>query len=484
MSTPLRVLAALALVCAPLAPAFAQDRPPAGPQAPARPEPGGRVVIEDEAAARADPNGLVAAAAELVNRNLLDQAGTLLDRAEEFGADAQSLRFQRARLAEARGDLEAAAGFYRQMLLQDPNILRVRLELGRVYFLLGDDRKSALQFNYALAGDLPEPVVQNVRRFLRRIDARRLWGFDFDFAFAPDTNVNAATSRREVSIFDLPFELDDDARETSGIGIDVKTSGRFDVPLTDNRSVLLRQTAFVRRLDYEGGDFDDTNLALSAGPLVRLGNNQEVSASALFGRRWFGDEGYSHYLGMRAAWQGRVTDRVNLGLNVQGFRLKHDEAERLDGPRFLVGVNPLYSLTPQSLLRGSVTLDRVRASDPTERSVGLFLGIGLFTELPFGFNVYAEPGIEFRKYDSNIPGFGFDKKDSITYSFEVNLRNRQLDFFGFTPLIGTVLGKTRLRHRPVRLRAGEVRIGRDAGVLRRRCGRRSPATLDPRSSAG
>lgn len=393
------------------------------------------VVIEDEEAARANPEALLAAAVQLMERGLLDQAGTVIDRAEEYGAEINLVRFQRARLAERQGDLEAAAGFYRDMLLDEPDALRVRLELGRVYFLLEDDTKSQLQFNYALAGDLPEPVVANVRRFLRQIKARRRWALGFDFAFAPDTNINAATSKREVELFNLPFRLNDDAREESGVGIDFRLNGRYDVPLTSN--VLLRQTGTLRRVDYDGGNFDDMNLALSAGPLLRRGDD-EYSLAVQGGYRWFRDDRYSQFYGLRGSWRGRITDRTELQIGLQGLQLEHETNERLDGPRYSISIDPFYSLSPQSLLRGALTLDREETDDPTERSTGIFLGVGLFTELPAGFNIYVEPGIELRHYEEELVAFG-DRKDSITGSFEINLRNRQLDFYGFTPLIGTIL---------------------------------------------
>ena len=440
-----RFSAALLLLGAVLAPPAAPVLAQAPAQeAPAQPQKRGGVVIEDEAAARANPDGLVAAAAELVNRGLLDQAGALLDRAEEFGADAQSLPLPARPPRRGAGRFGGGGG-----VLPRHALAGSEHPAGQARTSAGSTSSSATTGRRPCSSTTRSPATcpspsSTTSAVSCAGSTRGGCGASTSTSLSrPTPTSTPPTSRREVSIFDLPFELDEDARETSGIGVDLKTSGRFDVPLTDNRSVLLRQTAFLRRLDYKGGDFDDTNLALSAGPLVRLGNNQEVSASALFGRRWFGDEGYSYYLGMRAAWAGpRHRPGQPRPQRPRAFASSTDEAERLGRPAlFSSAVNPLYSLTPQSLLRGSVTLDRVRASDPTERSVGLFLGLGLFTELPFGFNIYAEPGIEFRKYDSNIPGFGFEKKNSITYSFEVNLRNRQLDFFGFTPLIGTVLEK-------------------------------------------
>ena len=113
------------------------------------------VIIEDEEAARANPNKLVDAAEKLIVQGLFEQAEFLLGRAEAFGANLNAIRFARAFMAQSKGQLQQAAKLYRAILLEEPDALRVRLELGRVYYLLNDDTKAILQFRYALAGDLP-----------------------------------------------------------------------------------------------------------------------------------------------------------------------------------------------------------------------------------------------------------------------------------------------------------------------------------------
>ena len=390
------------------------------------------VTIEDEEAARQDPEKLADTAVPLIEAGMLDQADEILAKAQEFGAQENKVRFLQAEIARRRGDLTTAVELYRAILVDEPDALRVRLELGRTYFLLGDDDKAELQFRYALAGDLPGPVVDNVLFFLDQIRARRIWSFNFNFALAPDTNVNAATNERQIEIFDLPFELTDDAREESGVGIDIRAGGRLDIPITER--LRMRQTAAYRQLEYEGGTFDDTIVSLRSGPFYFTGRN-EYNGGLQVGRRWFGGRDYSRTVGGFARFSRQVTDRLELGIGGSLTHIDHDEATFLDGPRGEVNLSGLFSLTPRSLLRSFLAVNRERADDATESNWSVFAATGIFSELPMGFNIYAEPGVIVRRFDEKNDLFG-ERRREITGRFEVNFRNRRIAYWGITPLVG------------------------------------------------
>ena len=57
--------------------------------------------------------------------------------------------------------LDEAIAAFRQMLVADPNPVRVRLELARAFFLKGEDSLARQHFEAVLAGGVPEPVAAN-----------------------------------------------------------------------------------------------------------------------------------------------------------------------------------------------------------------------------------------------------------------------------------------------------------------------------------
>ena len=117
--------------------------------------------------------------------------------------------------------LNEAIGAFRTMLIEEPRLLRVRLELARAFFLKGEEELARRHFELVLAADPPEPVVVNVRRFLAELQARRRWSYRLGAALAPDSNVGGTSDERTVYIFNLPFQRNMEELSTSGIGVSV-----------------------------------------------------------------------------------------------------------------------------------------------------------------------------------------------------------------------------------------------------------------------
>ena len=69
--------------------------------------------------------------------------------------------------------LDEAMTAFRTMLVRDPDLPRVRLELAHVNFLKGEDDRAREQFERVLAGRPPELAILNVHCILAQIRARR-----------------------------------------------------------------------------------------------------------------------------------------------------------------------------------------------------------------------------------------------------------------------------------------------------------------------
>lgn len=81
--------------------------------------------------------------------------------------------FRYSALEAQLGDQEAAIGGLERMLFYNPNLPRVRLELGLLYFKLGSYEMARANFEAAISGkDVPEDVVVRVKSFLKEIDRR------------------------------------------------------------------------------------------------------------------------------------------------------------------------------------------------------------------------------------------------------------------------------------------------------------------------
>ena len=131
---------------------------------------------------------------------------------------------------------EAIAAFH-AMLVQRPELVRVRLELARAFFLKGEDDLARRHFEAVLAGGVPEAVAANVNRFLDEIRGRGRWSFNVGFALAPDTNIGSGSDVRTIYIpvfgQPLPFQRDAEELTTSGIGVSLWGGAEYQVPLAE-----------------------------------------------------------------------------------------------------------------------------------------------------------------------------------------------------------------------------------------------------------
>jgi tetratricopeptide (TPR) repeat protein len=79
--------------------------------------------------------------------------------------------FEYARIAAALGDYEAAISSLERMLIFDPNLLKVKVELGVLYFRLGSYETAKSYFDQALAHEnVPAPIKARIQTLLSQIE--------------------------------------------------------------------------------------------------------------------------------------------------------------------------------------------------------------------------------------------------------------------------------------------------------------------------
>ena len=195
----------------------------------------------------------------------LEDAEFLLQGVRPGEGNADDLDFLYGSIAMAREDWQTAIARFRAMLIRDPTLPRVRLDLALAYFRAGEDSSAAYHFRQVLGDeDLPPVVRARTLAFLDTIRRRKTWSVSAAVSLAPDSNINAATSSREVNLFGLPAQLSEDARQTSGVGLNATISGGYEARISPD--LRFRTSASLSTRTYEQSKFNDRTLTLRAGP--------------------------------------------------------------------------------------------------------------------------------------------------------------------------------------------------------------------------
>jgi len=219
-------------------------------------------------------------AIEFLKANEPQKAYELLE--QEYKADNfdnQTL-FLLGTSAKQLGDIDSAIKYFEQLLKADNGAMRVRLDLAALYYKKGNLDKAKELLLIVKASNPPTKVGDNINNFLAAIERGipKSYSISASIGYMYDTNVNAGPSTDTVLMYNLPFTLSDDAKQTKdhakqlSVGINHRKS--FE-------SFILQSSANINITDYSKVDTLDTqSLSISSGPSWQI--NKQVNFSVPF----------------------------------------------------------------------------------------------------------------------------------------------------------------------------------------------------------
>jgi len=374
---------------------------------------------------------------ELLRQGKVDEASRVLAAMRKHHPDSMELRFLGGIVAMARSDYRAAIDLFRAILIDHPAAVRVRLELARAYYLDKDYANADRQFRFARAGKLPKDVMANIDGYLFAIRQSKSWSYSLSVSLAPDTNINAGSSAREVTLYGLPFELSEDARHHSGMGLAVDAGVEW-APRTGPSS-RLRLGLNAQRREYSGSQFDDMALAAYAGPrFVR--RKWDVSVLGTVFQRWYGGDAYARSAGARIDATHYPTPKLALFGSLAAQKLDHQRIPEMSGYVYSASAGayrPLNSISSVTLKGG---MNRQDSRIGAYSSWSGYAAAGYYRDLPAGFSIYLEPSVAFARYDDRLPALDARRSDK-SVSGLVTILNRHIVLSRFTPRVAYTFTK-------------------------------------------
>jgi len=365
----------------------------------------------------------------LILAGRFDEARSVLNALEAADPRAPQVQFLLGMLDRQDQDYDGAIRRFRRILVDEPKAERVRLELGRTFFEAGDYVSAERQFRYARAGDLPPAVVGNVDRYLNAIRQRKTVSLAVSFAISSDSNLNAGPATDTVTLYGLPFELSQNARATSGVGLVGDVAAEW-APLVAPQTKLRLGTQ-IRRAEYDGANFDDMTVAVYVGP--RLNRNRwEFNVMANGARRWYGDSVYTDQWGGSADATWYATPRLGLTTAINLSRVEYARNADQTGVAAVVGISGAYTPTPASFVRGAIQYGRYDARADAYANHSWLAGVQYVREFRGGVTIGVTPSVTHIAYDAPLTAFNATRRDN-QYMGQVSVLNRRLDLYGLTP---------------------------------------------------
>jgi hypothetical protein len=185
--------------------------------------------------------------------------------------------FRFAGLASQIGDLEGAISALERMLLINPDLPRVRLELGVLYYRLGSYEVARTYLEAALKSpSVPGDVRAKAQDYLVQIEAQlkqSSLGGEIFLGWRYQSNANLGPSTSQVLLFGQPANLNQQGlgKPDWGVVSSLTVRHRYDFGNQDKSALETQFTAYANR-QFQVSAANVTLLDLATGPRFQIFN--------------------------------------------------------------------------------------------------------------------------------------------------------------------------------------------------------------------
>jgi tetratricopeptide (TPR) repeat protein len=281
-----------------------------------------------------------------------------IERLLDAGSTQRAYQLAESRAAEEAGDPEfdflyalaaievghpeRAVFALERVLFLHPQNDRVRLELARAQFLLGNYPEARTQFEWVLTHRPPTNVREQIKLFLAKINeqekaVRPSFHSYVNVNSGHDTNINSATADSAVSSPLLPvIPLDETSQELADDFIELEIGGEALRPIT-KKKILFGKASFSTRDNLDTDEFDIDILGLRGG-ISFVGKNSIVRVPLQYEQLDLDGEDFRRLFITGIEWERPLTRLDRLAVFGQLGPIEYPDEEFRDVDLALVGV--------------------------------------------------------------------------------------------------------------------------------------------------
>ncbi len=366
----------------------------------------------------------------LIRSGQPDAAEILLNTAPFTGQFGQNRNlFIKAMIEHQRGNVEHAIRIYRTVLANDPKLTAVRAELARALYDNKQDR-SAIHHLYLLrASAVNETARRTFDIAMQAIESRRTWTFNVWGSIAPSTNFNNGTSLEVINVGGLDFEVGNQAREKSGIG--VRGGGNISYNHTISNDISLIVSSGTNLVQYDDVQFDQTSLNQSA--LLRYRKPEySVAAGVSASQGWYGEDEFLWSVGPEIIASYMVSPKAQLYANLRHQWNTYEAATYRNGWTTSINTELKYALNDTTILYVKADAGRQQTKREHLSNWNGGGGLGVYHDLPGGLTGMVEGYANYSVGDGDYPLLGAAREQTRATG-RVTLTKRDFYWRGLAP---------------------------------------------------
>lgn len=311
---------------------------------------------------------------------------------------------------------------FERILMLQPGHLRARLELGRAYFLLGEDARSRKEFQQVLDSNPPAQVAENVSKFLDRIRLRErrystsASGY-IEVGVGYDSNVNSATSENALTFFGIPLTLDPSSLEISDQFAFTSVGAQINHPIASGTALFGGVDASKRFYNTEeAAENSFVNLQVGESWL-RGRNNYSLSLAQL--KFYVNDEAYSETSSLIVDVSHLMSEAMRLSAGFRISELDYETQSTREADQYALNfkASRLFKGKFAPMLDAGLQLGRADAKQDAHEDIAErdFYALALSSRLILAPTVSANisVGVQNSEYGAVQEAFGVVRNDDI-----------------------------------------------------------------------
>lgn len=322
-----------------------------------------------------------------------------------------------------------AAAILRQIIDEMPNATGARLELAQLLDRMGDKEGAWRQLRAVRAGGLPREVAKIVDRYSDALRAERAIGASLEIAVAPDSNISRATRSDTLSTVIGDFQIDEDSKAKSGVGLALSGQAFRRLALSKNAMALVRLSGSADL--YKHKRFNDIAVDLAVGPELDLGRsrvNLEIGGTL----RFYGQKPFMRAARLAGSVTLPVGSRSRLWAKGAASLLDQKVNNLQDGKGYSAQLIFEHALTRTTGVLFSLAGERESLRDPGYSTRGWRAGLIVWRDVG---RSTASANLEYGRLraDERLSLFP-DRRSDRLLRLTIGATFRQLNFNGYAPV--------------------------------------------------
>ena len=176
--------------------------------------------------------------------------------------------FAEANIAFNQGNTKKAIQLYEQLVQQEPDFTRGKLDLAKLYFLNWQNNQSKILFNQIALPQQPN-VMARVNQYLSQLDYRQSWQGSFSFGTIYNSNLNQSGNETSKEIVENSYLGTLEFTRTRPT-IQKSTGFSYEAVLNKYTEILNNQGIIFKGLAYgefypKKSEFTEHNISLGLG---------------------------------------------------------------------------------------------------------------------------------------------------------------------------------------------------------------------------